>query len=335
MVSVIIPVYNGEQHLEECLRSVVEQSYCDLEIIIIDDGSTDNSYKICEKFAVRDDRIRLIHQENSGVSVARNTGLEMATGEYIMFVDADDLLTVGAVENLASRAENCTDFIVGSYEEFRGNIRRKIIRDDMEDTLSNNNIEYLDELLNTLWAKMYRRGIIEDNKLRFSESLPYCEDHIFNLNYCKYINNLKIIKDMVYCYRLGGVASSLKYYPNMNEYLLKLLNAYHKFRLDKNGTSLFEMKNRVVSNLTACILHYIAHCSYIEAIKKTKETFLIFEPYLQEENIEETECSKEIAQSIKNRDAEKLVCQLGKKHFLRMIVRKLKYKIYAGGSLKV
>lgn len=102
MISVIVPVYNVENDLDTCLTSIVNQSYADLEIIIVDDGSTDGSGEICDRYAAQDQRIRLIHQKNQGPSVARNRGIDIATGDYIVFVDGDDFLLPNGIERLYS-----------------------------------------------------------------------------------------------------------------------------------------------------------------------------------------------------------------------------------------
>ena len=100
LISVIVPVYNVEQYLTKCLESIVSQTYTNLEILLIDDGSTDGSGEICDRFASKDSRISVIHKANGGVSTARNLGMELCTGEYIMFVDADDYLSKNAIEHL-------------------------------------------------------------------------------------------------------------------------------------------------------------------------------------------------------------------------------------------
>ena len=105
MISVIIPVYNVEDYLAECIDSVLGQSYTDYEIILVDDGATDSSGRMCDEYARKDSRIRVIHQENGGLSAARNTGLRAAWGKYIYFLDSDDYIAPSALEHLAALAE--------------------------------------------------------------------------------------------------------------------------------------------------------------------------------------------------------------------------------------
>ncbi|MBO6248600.1 MAG: glycosyltransferase, partial [Bacteroidales bacterium] len=106
LISVIIPVFNGESYLRSCLESVLSQTLADFEAIVVDDGSTDGSSRICDEFSARDDRIRVIHQFNQGVSAARNAGLELATGQYIFFIDGDDTIVPETLESLYDAASD-------------------------------------------------------------------------------------------------------------------------------------------------------------------------------------------------------------------------------------
>ena len=118
LVSVIIPVYKVEKYLDRCVESIVNQTYKNLEIILVDDGSPDNCPRICDAWAEKDDRIKVIHKENAGMGMARNSGLETATGEYLMFVDSDDYLSENAVEVLYERmVVDGSDMAVGKHAD--------------------------------------------------------------------------------------------------------------------------------------------------------------------------------------------------------------------------
>ena len=121
-VSIIIPVYNTKKYLEQCVFSIVEQTYQNIEILLVDDGSTDGTSDLCDEIAKKDSRVRVIHKTNGGAATARNLGIDEATGEYVMFVDSDDWLDTDAVENLVEHADkNNTDVIRFSYvREFEG-----------------------------------------------------------------------------------------------------------------------------------------------------------------------------------------------------------------------
>lgn len=122
LVSIIIPVYNTEQHLQKCLDSVINQTYHNIEIILIDDGSTDNSGKICDDYAKKDDRVKVYHQKNSGVSCARNLGLDVAQGEYISFIDSDDYIDCELLQQVVSKVRHQEfDIIIFGYNEIKAN----------------------------------------------------------------------------------------------------------------------------------------------------------------------------------------------------------------------
>lgn len=124
-VSVIIPVYNDEKYLEKCLNSVINQTYKNLEIILIDDGSTDGTAEICEHYKDKDDRIRILHKQNEGIGSSRNAGLSMATGDYVLFVDGDDWIASNHIEELYKLLKkNDADIAVGNFEEYKqkGNV---------------------------------------------------------------------------------------------------------------------------------------------------------------------------------------------------------------------
>ena len=124
LVSIIIPVYNAESRLEQCVMSIKTQTYTNLEICLINDGSTDGSGALCDRLAAEDTRIKVFHKENGGVSTARNRGLDEATGEYVVFVDADDYLASNGIEKMVETiaARNCDIAIAGKYIDFYGNI---------------------------------------------------------------------------------------------------------------------------------------------------------------------------------------------------------------------
>lgn len=192
-LSVIIPVYNVEKYVEQCLHSVVGQSYENLEIIIVNDGSTDKSWDICEKFASIDSRIKLIHQINGGVSVARNTGIENSTGNYITFVDSDDWLEKEMYSKMMSQAEKFPDLDMIMCDTV-------LISDGCKKTSSEfirggyySNDEIISDLYPTLLvtenfgkipivsacSSLFRRSVLEKNRIRFNPSLKYSEDYLF------------------------------------------------------------------------------------------------------------------------------------------------------------
>lgn len=205
MISVIIPLYNNEKFIKPCLQSVINQSYKDIEIVIVNDGSTDNSLNIVEEIADRDNRIKIINQKNSGRSAARNIGIKNSSGDFLMFVDADDELEKNGIENLykAINQEN-SDIAVGAviinydtHSELKEN-------DDWYFSIRYNGIhDITDKLIEdihcSVWGKIYRRSIIENNKLQFPEGLNY-EDAYWHWVYLTSCNKISCIKNIVYKY---------------------------------------------------------------------------------------------------------------------------------------
>ena len=202
MISVIVPVYNVEKYLEECLDSIQNQTYSNIEIILVNDGSTDNSKKICEKYCKRDSRFLLINQENQGLSAARNKGVEISTGEYIVFVDSDDIIKTNYLEKLMQYMTEDVDiveciFTVKKMEFLDENIETTTIIFEGD---SNEAVKFFpSHTLNVnAVTKLYRREIVE--------AVPYIDGVIFEDVYCgigmlKYIRKIIKIDYKGYYYR--------------------------------------------------------------------------------------------------------------------------------------
>lgn len=200
-VSIILPVYNMEKYLNRCLNSILNQTFSDFEVIIINDGSIDNSLKICNKYAFNDKRIRVITIKNAGLSNARNLGIDKAKGEYIIFCDSDDWIEKDAIEILVNGIElkNCDMAISGykmdfTYEEF------KSISIKGKNKLYKSKDEFMKEysffrgnyLFGFVWNKIFRTSIIKKNKILFEKNV-FCEDLYFIFKFipkCKRINSI-------------------------------------------------------------------------------------------------------------------------------------------------
>ena len=206
-VSIIVPVYNGEKVLPHCVESILNQDYKDIEIILIDDGSKDDSFKIISEYAKKDDRIVPVHKENSGVSSTRNMALDMATGDYIQFIDVDDWLPFDSTKMMVRAIEEeKSDLVVADFYRVvdgkstkKGSIRKGGIM-----TLG----EYADRMLLTpadfyfgvLWNKLYKKQIIDEYSIRMDENISMSEDAIFNLQYLEHTHLISILKSPVYYY---------------------------------------------------------------------------------------------------------------------------------------
>lgn len=165
LISVIIPVYNVEKYISECIESILGQTYKKLEIILVDDGSSDNSGKICDEYSEKDGRIKVIHKENGGLSDARNTGMSAASGEYLIFVDSDDYMIHDGIEYLYNLIiENNAQLVIGGVEKFRDDTRQVIANtyDGREQIICFNKEEAMkDMFLNgcASWARLYKKDI--------------------------------------------------------------------------------------------------------------------------------------------------------------------------------
>lgn len=216
-VSVIIPVYNAEKYLRRCVESVLGQSYGDLELVLVDDGSTDSSGAICDEYASCDVRVRVVHQENRGVSAARNAGLRVATGEYVVFVDSDDSVLSDYVHNLVSAGDD--DYVAagcyvqnkdGTWSEWH-NVPKKITIDEIE-----RNSKKIHEVpTGTVWSHRYKRNKIVDNGLWFSEDVSRGEDTLFNCRYLRICESIVILDTLDYRYYHHDTSATAKFNPNL------------------------------------------------------------------------------------------------------------------------
>lgn len=203
MISVIVPVYNVENKISKCLDCLVNQTYDNIEILLIDDGSIDNSRAICDKYAERDKRIRVIHKQNGGVSSARNMGMDESSGKYLMFVDSDDYMEKNTCEVMINAIEKYgVDLIVSSYNTiYNGSVMKHIcpekVYDSVEALKNDFRLIYLDCFLNSPWNKLFKREYIKN---KFDENMKYFEDYYFVLDYMDNIKSLATIETPLYFY---------------------------------------------------------------------------------------------------------------------------------------
>lgn len=208
-ISIIVPVFNAEKFLSKCVDSILAQSYTHFELLLIDDGSKDNSGIISDEYAQKDNRIKVFHQNNAGVSAARNRGISEAKGDYICFIDADDWVNNDYLEMFNSVIKSTpTDFIVSGYTYDFISSGQSIQYSISETTaytpeefriilpeLHNNN------LLVSIWSKLYKKSIIDSFLLKFDTKMNYWEDVVFCWNYLLNINSIYVIENAGYHYR--------------------------------------------------------------------------------------------------------------------------------------
>lgn len=257
MISLILPVYNVEQYLQECLDSIVVQTCRDFEVILIDDGSTDSSGEICDEYAKKNANFIVVHQKNAGVSSARNKGLELANGEYIVFVDSDDYLEPTFLDIISHEMGSYDLLFYGdTYHYQDGNIRthqpfssESNDRESVENRIlafkrGDDGYEYF----GYTWNKVFRAEIIKKHTIRFVEGLSLREDEIFTAEYCRYIETLKVISSPIYHYRVLNSGLSSK--PKSSETIETYCDALKKVSTGWTTRDLLECElERYVSSL--------------------------------------------------------------------------------------
>lgn len=270
LISIIVPVYNTENYLEKCLYSLVNQTYKNIEIIIIDDGSPDNSMNIIQKFVLADNRVKVISQKNQGLSGARNTGMNNANGDYIMFIDSDDWIEIDTCEKAINASEKYNaDVVFWPYiKEFSDLQKDNYLFDKTEIIWSEKNINQLsrrmvglvgDELANpqsidnlvTAWGKLYKKSVIGD--VRFTDTkIIGTEDALFNIEVFLGINSAVYIPDLLSHYRKDNESSLT--HNDKKKLVSRWREMYSriKFLLDRNDMSreyYDALKNRICFGL--------------------------------------------------------------------------------------
>lgn len=273
LISIIIPIYNTEPYLKKCLDSIVCQSYPEIEIICVDDESTDDSWEILQSYASKDARFHIFQKKNEGVSAARNYGLKKVTGDYLMFVDSDDWIAKETCERAINAIkEYNADVVMWSYiRELSGESRPKLIFDqnqifegqEVKAKLHRRMYGILgDELKNpenadalcTVWGKLYRRDIIEKNQIQFFDirKIGTYEDGLFNVEVFGHVDKVVFINQYLYHYRRDNDMSiTSKYDKNMKDKRNVLFDCLEQSIKKECLSSEYEqaLNNRIVLSL--------------------------------------------------------------------------------------
>lgn len=237
IISVVVPVYNAEKNIKQCIESILTQKYRQFELILIDDGSTDRSLEICRQYSERDARIRVYHQNNSGVGAARNAGIRMAKGRYLMFVDSDDYLDPDMLSDGVKHMESgCGLFISGTLMEYYKDItiektveyRGKEKEYTTKELLEAFNKEYPLLCIGGPCSKLFVTSILQDTECCFDTEMTVSEDGLFCQEYISRINRVSFSDKCFYHYRRGNDESLWsRYTPMLYEYQRK---AYGRMR---------------------------------------------------------------------------------------------------------
>ena len=237
-LSIIIPIYNTEEYLPTSLDSVLSQSFTDYELLLIDDGSTDGSGAICDAYAQRDPRIRVFHIANSGISGARNLGIDNATGEWLYFVDSDDELIAGGLQTLVDCISDDVDCVMGGFEEY--NIDGELImtckdpttrvlskRDSLLTLYSSHSIHF--DYLGYVWIRLFRSKVIQERSVRYDPTVIIKEDALFDAQYlCQSNGRTRFTTTPVYRYKLRAKSAMTTMFEKYNPKYLSTFDAVVK-----------------------------------------------------------------------------------------------------------
>lgn len=298
--SVIVPCYNVKLYLKECIESIIGQSFKDFELFIIDDGSTDGCSEICDKYKEKDNRIRVFHQANAGVSVARNKGIKNANAEWIIFIDPDDWVEKGMLEALHEIvSETKADlYLFDYYQEFA---KKRVIKQFMSQSgylpqetikelrlapfnqfIKNGKIEEYET--NVIWDKVYKTDILRSNKLHFIEEARKGQDVIFNAEAFQLCNSYYYFHKTLYHYRYLESSITNRYNPNVRFYneiaFREQERIINQYKLQEEYWDNYYV--RVLTRLYSCMRLYYFHeknpKSWLQTKKELRQV-LKTEPY--------------------------------------------------------
>ncbi len=262
-VSVIVPVYNAQTYINKCVRSILDQTYTDFELILVDDGSADQSGMICESLAELDDRITVLHQSNGGVSKARNSGLRMATGQYIMFCDSDDWVKNNWIDTMVSFAEtNPESWIVSGIDYIQdGGVDIKLPFRSVDSVRREKISEFYCIHQNWLdgycFNKIYRKDILDIHQIYFDAELVFGEDLKFNLEYLSFMKDILGIPYSLYCYNADNMESATHQFDESTFDKHKMVYNLRKKYIDKAYIKIFsyEFYNICMNDIRLFSLH--------------------------------------------------------------------------------
>lgn len=238
LISIVIPVYNVEGYLRTCVDSVLSQSYGNFELLLVNDGSRDQSGAICDEYAAADSRVVVIHKENEGPSKTRNRGIEEAKGDWLMFVDSDDILAEGALQKMHdAMLSSGADLCICGYERFRDgwSLPSSLTTEPLQILQSRKELAAVYNQPKTnmfgvsIWAKLYRLDIIREHKIRFDTAISYEEDCVFNLDYFRYVDTTAVLPDIFYRWRQMEVSLSKGYRKGTFQFLVNGFRGRKKF----------------------------------------------------------------------------------------------------------
>ena len=269
MISVIVPVYNTEQYLEQCIDSILDSAFEDFELILIDDGSDDGSTEICRRYCEKDRRIKVIVQEHAGVSAARNRGIEKCSGEWVVFVDSDDSILNDFFTWVSQEKYQHCDMLIFDHQRLKNHLKKTV---DIRSNEYEREFEYytwdshqiIEAFLNggrltrgrnmnlfSPWAKVYKKSVLDQYHIRFDLGLSLGEDRIFNLEYLLHVESCTYIRKKVYLVEARPDSATRGFY---SEFLYNDLRYQKRLKdiMEKQG-SISEIEEAYYNSVLSCM----------------------------------------------------------------------------------
>jgi glycosyltransferase involved in cell wall biosynthesis len=287
-VSIIVPVYNVKQYLQNSIESVLVQSFQDFELILVDDGSFDGSADICDMYASKDPRIKVLHKQNGGVSDARNFGLDYASGEWVTFLDADDWLD-------ASTLKICSEFL-NAFDYLRFSaafIYSAAIMVDYQLKSYDSKIDYLKDLFERstilgVWGGFYKCSIIKENNIRFKRVLHNGEDWLFLFSYLMHCDTIKVINQPLYKYNKINEQSCTNTMT-----VEKDLDSFKAFQaIIEISEGIDELRPYIVTTTNKILLSSLLDCFHESGFRQVRNKICMVYNYVGPQQIKHIICSK-------------------------------------------
>lgn len=289
-ISFVVAIYNVGVFLDQCIQSLINQTYKNIEIILVNDGSSDNSLEICHKYANKDQRIKIIDQKNQGANSARNHGLNSATGDWVFFVDGDDYVEENICKSLLSFVDEDIDFIIFTYNCIRNNKIKKIKSFNNTILIGNDdfrnlqlaalnrlgkypfNYKVLDSV--SIWNKLYSMNFLKKHNIKFVEGMPKLQDLTFNLQVYEKAKKALYINQIGYFYRINNLSLCHRYQEDMIE-KFNIINSWiEKFCFEKQEEAFTKAYyERVLTHIRTCIVLYLCNVNNKKKYMIRKQEF--------------------------------------------------------------
>ena len=314
VISIIIPVYNGEKFIGNCVESVLLQTYKEIQVIVIDDGSKDNTLNILKKYAEEDSRIEIIHKENGGVSKARNIGIDSSKGNWIIFIDADDYIKPDYCARMleATNIYRSDVVIAKPYEGNKEDVTLMQEKDKLIKACLSFDESSYDFNIDAPWGKIFRAEIIKNNRIMFPENLKRSEDAYFCMSFYYYAKTIVNLNYFGYCHveRIGSICKSFCIdSTDILESIISTNNEWCMKHFDNKKDYAFALYYRVLPGISECENNYFLH---LENKNSKWKNAVEYQKFLNKEKI------KEAIFNLKTKEI------LNRKYKLRLLFYKMK-----------